>query len=101
MNFPSQMAFICIYTDCSMQLGGGMNAVTLQLQMHRVLTKHNATGFQRQAICQSTPDTTRLCDATKLIKFHSQSEACVGGASLQAHCTPNRINVYNRINKYY
>lgn len=35
------MAFICIYTNCSMQLGGGMNAVTLQLQMHCVLTNHN------------------------------------------------------------
>ncbi len=78
-----------------------MNAVILQLQMHRVLIKHNETGLQRQAIYQSTPDTTRLRDATKSIKFHSQSEACVGGASLQAHCTPNGMNVYNLIiNKY-
>jgi len=32
------------------------------------------------------------------IRYHNQSEACVGGASLEALCTRNEV--YNPIHKY-
>ncbi len=36
--------------------------------------------------------TTR--DATESIKYLSQSEVCVGGASLEAHCTRNEMDTF-------
>ncbi len=33
-------------------------------------------------------------DVTESIKYHSQSEACVGGLSLEAHCTHNEMDKY-------
>ncbi len=45
------------------------------------------------------PATSTLCvhtrrDATESIKYHSQSEACVGVASPEALCTPNEVDTF-------
>ncbi len=61
---------------------------------HYTMSIPNATRFQRQAIRRSTPDATWLCNSTKSIKNHSQSEACVSWLSLEAHSTPSENDTF-------
>ncbi len=39
-------------------------------------------------------NTMRQRDTTESVKYHSQSEACVGGLSLEAHCTHNKMDMF-------
>ncbi len=34
------------------------------------------------------------CHVTESIKYHSQSEACVGRLSMEAHCTRNKMDTF-------
>ncbi len=51
-------------------------------------TRHDRIPGKRRLAVHTT------CDATESIKYHSQSEECVGGASLEAHCSRNKMSMF-------
>jgi len=61
-------------------------AALIIVSLHRVLTTRDAITFQRQQVCLSTLDATRLWDAT-----HSEQRVslwCEQSLSVKAHCWP-------------
>ncbi len=63
----------------------GIKTCSVNVALHRILTTQDAT---------SNLGVYTKRDVTESIKYHSQSEACVGGRSLEMPCTRNEMDKF-------